>query len=228
MCGSGRICVAILRAGIDLCCVDYSAGLLARLRARLGAERGPGWGEAELVEADLRTLELPRRFGFAFVGFHAIAELAEPEDLRAGLTAIRRLLRDDPERPGVAMISMHDPAVRGPECDGEWVELGTHPLPGCEAGRSVEVRGRWQLGEAGLVEGTQVYVERDASGAELDRVELPVRFRLYAPAQVEAVAAELGLRLRERLGGYPVPGRPPPGPDARYRVLAFEPVHSRQ
>ena len=54
MCGTGRISLALLRAGFALTCVDYSAGLLAVLREKLARERGL---VAEVVEADVRHLE---------------------------------------------------------------------------------------------------------------------------------------------------------------------------
>ena len=215
MCGTGRISLAILRAGIELCCVDYSAQLLARLQAKLAAE--PALPErAQLVCADVRELELPRAHGFAFVGFHAIAELAEPEDLRRAIERIAAALAPG----GVVMLSMHEPRVRGPECNGEWVELGTHPIPE-QADATVEVRGRWLLDSAssGLVCGEQLYIERDAEGRERARTSLPVRFRLYEPSFVEQLARAAGLELREQFGGYQ--SSAPPSSDSRVRISSF-------
>src|SRR5690606_15542216 len=149
MCGTGRISLAILRAGIELCCVDYSAQLLARLQAKLAAEPELST-RAKLICGDVRELALDRPYGFAFVGFHAIAELAEPEDLRRALERIAAALAPG----GVVMLSMHEPRVRGPQCNGEWVELGTHPIPE-QPDATVEVRGRWVLESStgGLVTG---------------------------------------------------------------------------
>jgi SAM-dependent methyltransferase len=224
MCGTGRISLALLRAGIPLTCVDYSAGLLARLGAKLAKleARGLPVAAAELIEADVRELELDRRFGCVYIGFHAIAELTKLDDLRRTLGRIAALLAPG----GVALISMHVPEVRGPQCDGHWVELGTHPLARAGTDSSdarVEVRGRWQhQGEDfadGLVTGVQVYVERDAEGREFARVELPVRFRLWAGATIEREAAERGLELRARHEGY---GWPPRPASASSKVVVLE------
>ena len=38
MCGTGRISLAILREGLPLTCVDYSAGLLSIFREKLSRE----------------------------------------------------------------------------------------------------------------------------------------------------------------------------------------------
>jgi SAM-dependent methyltransferase len=213
MCGTGRISLAILRAGIELCCVDYSAQLLARLQAKLAVEPSLA-ARAQLVCADVRELELDRAYGFAFVGFHAIAELAEPDDLRRAIERIAAALAPG----GVMMLSMHEPRVRGPECNGEWVELGVHPIPE-QPDATVEVRGRWRLDSpaSGLVSGEQVYIERDATGLERARVQLPIRFRLYEPSFVEQLARAAGLESRVQFGGYEA--TPPAVP--RVRISSF-------
>jgi SAM-dependent methyltransferase len=216
MCGTGRISVAILRAGIDLCCVDYSTQLLDRVRAKLAAEPALA-ARARLVCADVRELALDRPFGFAFIGFHAIAELAEPEDLQRALERIAGVLAPG----GVLALSMHEPRVRGPECNGQWVALGVHPIPE-QPDATVEVRGRWSLDSAasGLVTGEQIYIERDSSGVERARVELPVRFRLYEPSFVDELARAAGLEPRERYGGYALPPTPPTV-DSRVCISVF-------
>jgi ubiquinone/menaquinone biosynthesis C-methylase UbiE len=222
MCGTGRISLAVLRAGIPLTCVDYSAELLTRLRHKLDGQTQVA--AAELIEADVRELALPRRFGCIYIGFHAIAELSELDDLRRALARIAALL----EPGGTALISMHEPRVRGPQCDGAQITLGTHALAPREhsaEGATVEVWGRWSLVDAepddGLVRGEQIYVERDASGHERARVELPVRFRLYAAKTIAREAAACGLVLRESFDGYALPPRPADA-DSRMRVLRFE------
>ena len=221
MCGTGRISMALLQAGIPLTCVDYCNELLERLRSKIAA--GKDLAAAEIVHADARTLESAKRFGCIFIGFHAVAELAEVEDLRRALARIAALL--DPS--GVALISMHEPSARGPQCEGSWRSLGTYPLASSERegeGASVEVTGRWLLvddePDDGLVSGEQVYFERDEFGRLRDRVELPVRFRLYSAATIKQEAAAQGLTLRGSFDGYAWPPRPADG-SSRMRVLAF-------
>lgn len=222
MCGTGRISMEVLRAGIPLTCVDYSGALLERLGQKIAAD--PSLAAAEVIEADARELSLPRRFGCIFVGFQAVSELSEPEDLRRALARIAALL--DPG--GVALISMHEPIVRGPQCEGSWRSLGIYPLPASEPdaeGVTVEVCGRWLLvddePDDGLVSGEQAYFERDEFGQLRARVELPVRFRLYSAATLEREAMRHALVLRETFDGYSLPPRRASG-SSRMRVLKFE------
>jgi len=193
MCGTGRISLPILRAGLPLCCADYSEGLLTVLRGKLEREKLT----APLVHADARALPFEDRFDFIFIGFHAFAELSEREDQLAALRSIRKALRED----GRFSLSLQNPLVRGPQLDGAWRDLGIFPMPSGD--RRLEVRGRYLYDPAtGLAEGTQTYRELASDGRCLVATELPVRFRLIAADEFEALAGQAGLRVEERFGGY--------------------------
>ncbi len=60
MCGTGRVSIPLLEAGVDLTCVDASEGMLERLQERLRARDL----EARVVQADVRHLE---RFAMSLV-----------------------------------------------------------------------------------------------------------------------------------------------------------------
>jgi SAM-dependent methyltransferase len=201
MCGTGRISLAILRAGMQLACVDYAPAMLAVLERKLAAEGL----RAEVHEMDVRRLSLGRRFDYAFIGFHAFAELVEEADQRAALSSIHASLR-----PGGAFgCSLHNPAVRGPQCAGEWREMGVHGLP--DSGHRLKVEARFLLEPAtGLVTGAQRYRELDAEGLEVREVYLPIRFRLIPPRSFEAMAAAAGFSVVSRWGDY---DRAPLDPD---------------
>jgi SAM-dependent methyltransferase len=72
MCGTGRVSVPLLEVGVDLTCVDASAGMLARLEERLHARKL----KARVVRADIRHLDLgEEEFELALVPFHSFSEL---------------------------------------------------------------------------------------------------------------------------------------------------------
>jgi SAM-dependent methyltransferase len=194
MCGTGRIALAILRASFPLTCVDYSAGLLSVLREKLSREGLT----AELVNMDVRCLDLgASRYDWAFVGFHALAELAGEGDLIRALRRIANCLIDG----GVFSCSLHNPVVRGPALDGQWRDFEPVPLP--ESDGRLEWRGRYRYErETGLVTGEQAYRELDASGREVAQVELPVRFRLFSAAEIEEAVQRCGFEVVSRWGDY--------------------------
>jgi SAM-dependent methyltransferase len=191
MCGTGRLSLPILRAGMELTCVDYSAGLLSVFREKLA---GAGI-EAQLLHRDVRDLGLSG-FDYAFIGFHSFSELTAREDQLAALRSIRRALRP----AGTLVLSLHNPVVRGPQLDSRWRGSGPFPLPG---GGRLEMKGRYLLDpNDGLAIGAQVYKEFDAGGVLLREVEMPIRFRLPSARELEALATEAGFAAHRWWGDY--------------------------
>jgi SAM-dependent methyltransferase len=192
MCGTGRISLAVLRAGVELTCVDYSAGMLEVLRAKLRG--GP---TARVLERDARDLGFSGEFGFAFIGFHSLSELITPADRLAALRSLHQALRAG----GRLTLSLQNPRVRGPQLDGQWRELATVPLPGTP--NRLEVRGRFPMEPATrLVRGVQVYRELDPQGRCVREQELPVSFQLVEPGELLDAAAQAGFRSVEVWGDY--------------------------
>lgn len=75
MAGTGRVALPLAAAGVALTCVDLSAPMLARLRAKL-ASRGL---TAATYQMDVRELALPARdFALAILPFQSFAELLTP------------------------------------------------------------------------------------------------------------------------------------------------------
>jgi len=89
MCGTGRVSVPLLEVGVDLTCVDASAGTLARLEERLHARKL----KARVVRADIRHLDLgEEEFELALVPFHSFSELVSPRDQELALRAVHGCL----------------------------------------------------------------------------------------------------------------------------------------
>ena len=193
MCGTGRISLPIVRAGLALSCADYSAGLLRVLQEKLAREELA----APVLQADARALPFAGSFDFIFIGFHAFAELATPEDQLAALGSMKGALRPG----GSIVLALHNPAVRGPALDGAWKDLGVFAIPGTT--RRLEVRGRYLFDPGtGLAEGAQTYRELEPDGRCVRETTLPLRFLLINLAQLEALAAQAGLRIVLCWGSY--------------------------
>jgi ubiquinone/menaquinone biosynthesis C-methylase UbiE len=85
MCGTGRVSVPLLEAGVDLTCVDVSAGMLARLEERLRERKL----NAGVVRADIRHLDLgEEEFDLALIPFHSFSELVSPRDQELAMKAV--------------------------------------------------------------------------------------------------------------------------------------------
>ena len=85
--GSGRVTVALARAGFEVVAVEPAAAMRARGAARLDAS-GVG-GRVAWLDADARRLELERDFPLVIAPFHMLMHLADLDDQDAALRAAR-------------------------------------------------------------------------------------------------------------------------------------------
>ena len=90
-CGTGRILLPLLRAGLDVVGVDRSLPMLAQLR-RDGAGLAP-----RVAQMDLRALALRGHFRLILAPYSLITYLTRSADVDAFLTQVRELLDDDGE-----------------------------------------------------------------------------------------------------------------------------------
>lgn len=187
--GTGRVLLPLARAGIDLNCVDISGPMLARLRAKLAAEVL----RAEVVEADVATLDLPRRdYALVLLPFQWFGELVSVEAQRDALERIAAHMA-----PGARFVcTLHNPAVRRRTIDGPLRLVGSFPVP--EQDRTLLL---WSVQvedpREPVVGATQLYELYDPGGLLVEKCKLDVRFPLVEREGFEAMAA--GGRLRGRV-----------------------------
>jgi SAM-dependent methyltransferase len=169
MCGTGRVSVPLLEAGVDLTCVDVSAGMLARLEERLHARNL----NARVVRADIRHLDLgEEEFELALVPFHSFSELVSPRDRELALRAVFGCLKEG----GRLLCPLHNPAIRARSTDGALRLNGSFPTAD---GGLLVVSGFETLDESsGVVDRLQFYEFFDASNELRSKRALPMRFAL--------------------------------------------------
>jgi SAM-dependent methyltransferase len=194
MCGTGRVSIPLLEAGVDLTCVDASAGMLARLEERLLAREL----EARVVRADVRHLDLGEKeqFELVLVPFHSFSELASPRDRELALRAVFGCLREG----GRLVCPLHNPAIRARSADGALRFNGSFPT--ADGGRLV-VSGFETLDESsGVVDRLQFYEFFDASNELLAKRALPMRYALIDRSRFAEVAEAGGFVPAALYGDY--------------------------
>ena len=87
--GTGRIALAIADAGVDVVGVDLSTAMLARASERLAKEPQRIRESITLLEGDMRSLHLGRRFPLVIAPFNALQHLYEDEDIDRALAGCR-------------------------------------------------------------------------------------------------------------------------------------------
>lgn len=91
-CGTGRLLIPTARAGVDITGIDLSREMLDRCRASLAEESGEVQARVSLLEGDMRSFALGRRFALITVPFRAFQHLLTVEDQLACLHTLREHL----------------------------------------------------------------------------------------------------------------------------------------
>lgn len=124
-CGTGRVMLPCLEAGLDVDGLDLSTALLDRLREK-AAIKGLN---PTLFEGDMRNFRLDRRYRLAIIPFNAFVHCMNGEEQIAALRCIREhlepggMLAFDTFFPGFEMINLpNQTRVLEMETD--------HPTPG--------------------------------------------------------------------------------------------------
>ena len=91
-CGTGRVALALAERGLDVTGVDLSDGMLTMARRKAAACADDVRDRLTLVHQDMTRLDLPARFGFAFVPFRSFQHLLTIDLQRAALASIARHL----------------------------------------------------------------------------------------------------------------------------------------
>lgn len=191
MSGTGRVSLPLVEAGAELTCVDYSPEMLAVLETKLD-ERGLS---ATVDVADVRELDLGRRFGLILLPFNSFAELLSPEDQRLALARVR----DHQAESGRFICTLHNPRVRLKQMDGRLRLLGEHPR---SDGSLLVWIAECQDPETRLVEGVELFEEYDENGRLRAKRALSHRFRIIRRAEFEVMAEEAGLGVEALYGDY--------------------------
>lgn len=84
-CGTGRLLLPMLEAGIEVTGVDLSPAMLARARDKLG-------DKVPLIEGDMQTVTLPQRYALIIISINTFLHLMTTADQLAALANLARYL----------------------------------------------------------------------------------------------------------------------------------------
>jgi SAM-dependent methyltransferase len=193
MCGTGRLSVPLLHSGVVLTCVDYSREMLQVLQRRLH-EQGL---VAEVREADVRSIDLGRKYPLILLPFHSFSEIVDWNQRAQALGAIRRHLAPH----GRFVITLHNPVVQLRRLDGRRRVISRNVMPDRDADLRVWSTA-WSRADCQIGEALQEYEVVGHEGAVLERRELRLSFAITNRDVFEAEAAAAGFRVLQLYGDY--------------------------
>ncbi|MEB3279838.1 MAG: class I SAM-dependent methyltransferase [Lyngbya sp.] len=193
MCGTGRISIPLLEAGINLTCVDASPAMLGIFRKKL-TEKGLN---ASVIQANVTELKLSSKFDLILLPFQSFHELKTKTEQRQFLDKIAELLKPN----GRFICTLHNPEVRLKSISESATNYGPFPRVDGVGSVSLSVELNSEL-ETGMVSGYQTIYELDEAQNKVAEHKLPVEFSLIKLDAFQEVLKLTGFGIEEVFGNY--------------------------
>jgi SAM-dependent methyltransferase len=183
LCGVGRVLVPLVAAGRNVHGVDPSAAMLDRCNAKLAAANLA----APTFRQDIVQMNLPFRYGGAFVAGGALQAITDPAEVGQALERIRAHL----VAPGVLALDCRVPPTASQRLAAPLVEVRTVKL---EDGSQIALRSEstWTP-EARLARAHNRYAHRRGAVRLAEEYET-VRTTWYAPTDIVEIVRAAGYR----------------------------------
>jgi len=204
--GTGRVTLPLLRAGKRITAVDVAFRPLERLRAKV-AETGL---QVETVQADMRELDLGRRFPLVIIPFQSLEELTDGCDVTATLRGVRAHLSEG----GRALITLHNPAKQN-ETNARVLRL-VNDSTLKNGNRLLFWSARTFDSESRIGTSYQFYEEYDVDGLLHRKRMFSPKYRVYGKEEFTLIADRAGLHIAKEWGGY---DWSPLGPDSCFMIF---------
>ncbi|MFN2291005.1 MAG: class I SAM-dependent methyltransferase [Anaerolineae bacterium] len=194
-CGTGRVLLPLAREGHQLTGVDISAAMLELARQKLNAEGLAS--RVNLVEQDMRHLDLDSRFNIALVALSSFSHLLTLDDQMASLQRIFEHLNPG----GLLLLDLFNPDLeRLLDFRGQLV-LDKVMIDPASGRRLLKFRTETVDLAQQIIEVTYVVDEVGEQGA-VQRTLFPFRMRYLFRYELELLLRHAGFELESIYGSY--------------------------
>ncbi|GAC1424298.1 MAG: class I SAM-dependent methyltransferase [Ktedonobacteraceae bacterium] len=193
-CGSGRVLLPLAQAGYDVVGIDTSAPMLALAQQRVQEMRTPI--HCELLQQDMVTMQLGRRFRMAFIALGSFAHMITRKEQQQALANIRTHLSTG----GLFLIDISN-------ADAHYME---------DLSGQVLHQGTWQRDDGTmlthfvspassptkhLLELTHFY-DQHKQGGIVERTTTTTHLYLFARSEMELLLEQAGFTVKDVYGDY--------------------------
>lgn len=194
MCGTGRVVVPLAQAGFQTVGLDIAPAMVATVERKI-AERQLD-RRLRVVQGDVRSFELPERFGLILVPLNSFMHLETVEDQLSALRAIQRHLRPN----GLLVLDLFNPDPRELMSD-QGVLVYEHTFTsddGLSVQKYVVRRTDW----AAQRQSVEFIYDELAADGRVTRQVMPFVMRWLYRFEVQHLLAYVGLSVEAVYGDY--------------------------
>ena len=191
--------IPLAEAGYDVTGIDTSATMLERARAKLAATKLPkGASSLELIDADMMSFDLGRKFGLIIVAANTLQHLLTTRDQRDCFERVRAHL----DRGGMFAFSVRSPM------SVDWDDGAQTPLlfewarVDAESGDTVMKMVAGHADAARQVRQWTYVYDRVAPDGSVRRAVFTTELRYSSQAELTLLLQDSGLRVTHVYGDY--------------------------
>lgn len=186
-CGSGRLTIPLAEE-FNICGVDNSKSMLAT--AKLKASKANL--KIDFIEADIRTLDLPKRYDLIFIPFNSIHHLYQNNDLFETLNVVKKHLKND----GLFLLDCYNPNMHYIVQNENNLE---HIASYCiEDSRNVTIKQQMRYEPKTQINRIQWHYYIDDAFDSIQNLDM----RMYFPQELDAYLKFNGFDVMHKFGNF--------------------------
>lgn len=187
-CGTGRLTIPIARDEYDITGVDYTSSMLNQAKIK-ASEAGL---DVEFIKADIRTLDLQKKYDLIFIPFNSIQHLYQNEDVCKAFSAVKNHLKNG----GLFLLDCFNPNIQYiVEAEKEQKEIATYTT---NDGREVLIKQTMRYERSTQINRIewQYYIN-----AEFDSIQ-NLDMRMFFPQELDSYLEWNGFKIIHKYGGF--------------------------
>lgn len=190
MAGTGRLAIPLLKAGIDLDCLDISNHLLSKLREKVRKYNLT----TKIYNSDIRKLAFENVYDLIIIGFNSLSEIIDENDRELILKEIYSNLSSN----GEFVFSLYNPIYRRKYINNALSLVNEYE----RNNEKILFFISSNEDENSIVDVTQLYEFYNPEGFLTNKRLLKIKFKLISKEDIERIIVKTGFVIKEIFGNY--------------------------
>jgi len=187
-CGTGRITLHLMRAGIDITGLDFTPSMLKAAKLKANKQGLPDI----FIKGDMRELNMNKQFGLIFIPCNSLQNTYGLQDIEKVFSGVRKNMEPD----GIFAFDIFNPSIEYMVKAGE-IQKGKYKFT-TATGKKVEIDESCRYDSAEQINRVTWTFRIDGGQPVPQKLDM----RCFYPLETEALLKYNGFRILHRYGSY--------------------------